>query len=86
MKTLSILLAVVFLCVLTATADACPTCKLALRDGVDYSQQGYAYSILFMLAMPIMIALGWAIFIFKSVMSARLPNDQTPDDQLPTNR
>ena len=47
-------------------ADACPTCKLAVEGGPDHSQLGYAYSILFMMSMPFLIAIGWAFFIVRS--------------------
>jgi len=53
-------IAVVLIC--TPSADACPTCKSALHDGL---MLGYAISILFMMAMPFVIFAFWAITIWR---------------------
>lgn len=61
-------LALLAMLLLSSVVDACPTCKLAIQEGSDHSQQGYALSILFMMAMPFAIATGWTIFIVRSVL------------------
>ena len=71
MKTPSIILAALIVCFLASACDACPTCKLAIEGGSDHSQQGYAYSIMFMMSMPFAIAIGWTIFIVRSVRHHR---------------
>lgn len=71
MKFPSLLLALCLLVLVTSVCEACPTCKLALANGSDHSQQGYAYSIMFMISMPFLIALGWTIFVIKAVRHNR---------------
>ena len=45
------------------SASACPTCKDSLHsNGVA---TGYAISILFMMGMPFLIAIFWAVVIFR---------------------
>lgn len=63
---------IICLLLLVSTADACPTCKLALEGGSNHSQQGYAYSILFMMMMPFLIAAAWTLFIFRAIRRNRM--------------
>lgn len=67
MKPLTLVLSLLVLLLVASVSEACPTCKLALEEGPDHSQQGYAYSIMFMMAMPFTIALGWTIFIVRCI-------------------
>ena len=71
MRPIHALLTMALILIFVTTADACPTCKLAVEGGTDHSQQGYAYSIMFMIAMPFLIALGWTLFIYRSVQKAK---------------
>jgi hypothetical protein len=59
---------------LTAVADACPTCKVALSNH-DKSRgdmvSGYMWSILFMMSMPFMILSGFSSYFYILVRRAR---------------
>lgn len=73
LRLINVRISILFFCCLllmVSTADACPTCKLAL-EGTDHGQQGYAYSIMFMMTMPFLIALGWTLFIWRSLKQAK---------------
>lgn len=72
--TLAALLGLVF----TTSAQACPTCKSALHDGLLL---GYAFSILFMMAMPFAIFAFWIITIWRLRKQA-LQNGELPEEML----
>lgn len=59
------------------TAAACPTCKLAIEGGPGHADQGFAYSIMFMITMPFLIALGWGIFIWRTISFRRDQSELT---------
>ena len=63
---------------LTATADACPTCKSALHDGLV---MGYAISILFMMAMPFAIFAFWAVTIWR-LRNQAVQNESSAEELL----
>lgn len=52
-----------------AEATACPTCKEALHG---MASVGFAIAILFMMAMPFLIATFWAVVIFRLRRAAEI--------------
>jgi len=56
---------------LSQTAVACPTCKDTLGHHAIQMQQGYALSILFMIAVPFGILSAWTVAIVRMVKTAQ---------------
>ncbi len=57
-------------------ASACPNCKEALASQSGDAarlQDGYTYSILFMMAMPFILFGTGAFFVFRAVRRGSLP-------------
>lgn len=65
LMTFSLALVAVLLC--AGLAEACPECKKGFNDNVA---RGYFYSILFMLAMPILILSGLGSYFYWEVRRA----------------
>ncbi|MCL6502676.1 MAG: hypothetical protein K6T86_08315 [Pirellulales bacterium] len=67
-------LILVLLLVLPAVAEGCPSCKAALASqegGQGNLVQGFFWSILFLLSMPVLIVGGLSTYMYTLVRKAR---------------
>ncbi|MCG8585718.1 MAG: hypothetical protein MI757_13510 [Pirellulales bacterium] len=73
------LAAVAVLLILTAVAEACPTCKSGIEEnsvGGRKLIQGYFWSIIFMMATPFAIIGGFTGLMYHEVRKARRERDE----------
>jgi len=75
---MSIIVLAVLLC--ADSALGCPTCKdqLANDPAAQNIAQGYFYSILFMLSMPVLILTGLSTYFYLLVRQARRKQAEMP--------
>ncbi len=59
-----------------ATASACPGCKEGLSANEQRIAEGYFWSILFMLSMPMLIAGTFGTYVYIEVRRARRDREQ----------
>lgn len=72
-RTGSLLVAAVIVAALSATADACPSCKAALaaQEGQGDLVSGFFWSILFMMSMPFALVTSFSGYMYLLVRRSR---------------
>lgn len=75
-----VLLAIVFLLTLAATAPACPTCKDAVAAGGGGANlaRGFGWSVIFMLSVPILIFTGIGGYFYLLILKTRAVTELSP--------
>lgn len=77
------LAAVAVVVLLSAVAEACPTCKSGIEEnsvGGKKLIQGYFWSIMFMMATPFAIIGGFTGYMYREVRKARRERDAVDVD------